>query len=65
MPSQKRGHFLNLDYLSDHLGIGCTNLAEAHFVGATTLFSHLLPSALHITWNNTIGLSTFWPPGAN
>ena len=30
-----------------------------YFVGATTLFSHLLPSALHITWNNTIGLSTF------
>ena len=35
------------------------------FVGATTLFSHLEPSELQITWNNTIGLETFWPPLAN
>ena len=43
--------------LSDQGGIGWKNLSEAHFVGATTLFSHLSP--LHLTWNKIIGLAVF------
>ena len=46
MPSNKRGHVKNNFYLSDHVGIGCTNVAEAHLVGATTLFEHTSPSHL-------------------
>ena len=46
MPPNKRGHIKNNYYLSDHLGIGCTNVAEAHLVGATTLFEHTSPSHL-------------------
>ena len=57
MPPRKRGHLVNCIYLLDQLGTGCTNLAEAHFVGATTLFSHLSP--VHLTWKSTIGLAVF------
>ena len=46
IPPNKRGHIKNNYYLSDHLGIGCTNVAEAHLVGATTLFEHTSPSHL-------------------